>query len=453
MTHRSNSFRLTLCVFSGEDCTVIRKSSPGISSVFAAIGFFVILIFFGCFVSAYDFSFSLFQGNRLIGIPVGIIWALLVVNMYLLLLYTVSPAMLPIKNKKKQDSFFTLSMFFRIVFMSLLAIIIAQPLNVLALSSSIEESLHKHVQQERSKMIIVADSLLIKKEMELFIDFNQQLKSKLTNRDLEQANQMLSRISIKIAEDKNFVSKSIVLLKQIEALDSKIWGTKKEKEKRNNMLLMLSDLVEQEISSDSQFLEELHSITLNAVQYQQEFQGYKTNLYNAIQAKIDNYNNLDTLLSKSNFYIKRIQLILYERQVSWFITTIVVLLFLLPIYFKYKVREKTDFYTQKLGIEKMIINEEYETFKVRYSRLLQDNVKNYNMRSLADLTVELQKLQTTSQSKYEEVKAQITEEFKEEIITKYVYWADDPFRTIHKFDPRNLGKQEDFLRIIYNEEL
>lgn len=453
MTHRPNSFRLTLCVFSGEDCTVIRKSSPVIASIFAAIGFFVILIFFGCFVSAYDFSFSLFEGNRLISIPIGIIWSLLVVNMYLLLLYTVSPAMLPIKNKKKQDSFFTLSMFFRIIFISLLAIIIAQPLNVLALSSTIDESLQKHIQQERSKMIIVADSLLIKKEMELFIDFNQQLKSKLGNNDLEQANQILSRISFKIEEDKNFVSKSIVLLKQVEALDSKIWHTKKEMASRNNMLLKLSELVEQEINSDSRFLEELHSIELNAAKYQGEFEGYKANLHNAIKAKIDNYDNLDILLSKSNFYIKRIQLILYERPISWFITTLVVLLFLLPIYFKYKVREKTDFYTKKLEIEKKIINEEYDAFKARYSRLLQDNVKKYNIKSLEDLAVELRKLGTISHLKYEEVKAQITEEFKEEIITKYVYWADDPFRTIHKFDPKNLGKQEDFLRIIYNEQV
>jgi len=452
MTRPANSIKLFLCVFSGEDCSVIRKSSRGIHITFAAIGVFVILIFIGCFTSAYDFSYSLFQGNRLISIPIGLIWALLVVNMYLLLLYTVSPAMLPIKNKKQQDSFFTLSMFCRIIFMSLLAIIIAQPLNVLALSPSIQASLQKHVQQERTKMVIVADSLLIKKEIELFLDFNRQIAAASTNIEITEANQNLLSIESKIKGDKIFISQSVSLLNKVKVLDKKIWLTKKEQATMNIMLMSLSQLVNDEIDSDTQFISDLENIQLMNSRFRPDFNQYKTSLDKAIKAKIENYDNLDYLLSQSNFYIKRIQLILYERPLSWAITTGVSLLFLLPIYFKYKVKGKTDFYAEKLIIEKKIINDEYEAFKGRYSKLLQNNVSKYNIRSLTELNEELQRLKKVSAEKFIVYNEQIQKEYKDEVISKYVYWADDPFRTIPKFDIKNLGKEKDFLRIIYPEQ-
>lgn len=452
MKQPTNSIKLFLCLFSGEDCSVIRKSSRGIRVTFAAVGIFVIFIFICCFISAYDFSYSLFQGNRFVCIPIGLIWALLVTNMYLLLLYTVSPAMLPVKNKNKQDSFFTLSMFCRIVFMSLLAIIIAQPLNVLALSSSIENSLQKHVLKERTKMIIVADSLLIKKEIELFQDFNRQIKSRSSNNEMAITNQNLSIIAAKADADKYFISKSTATLKKVQQLDDKVWLNKKEQAIFDLMLNNLSQLVDTAINSDKQFITDLENVALSQVKFQHDFNLYKSNLQKAINAKIDNYDNLDRLLSQSNFYVKRIQLILYERPLSWFITTCACLTFLLPIYFKYKVRDKSDFYSNKLDIEKQIINDEYKAFKKRYSKLLQDNISKYNIRSLTELNDQLLRLKIVSKEKHEQYKQQIAEEYKEEIISKYVYWADDPFRTIPKFNPLNLGKEEDFLKLIYPEQ-
>ena len=60
MNKATNSFRLLLCTFSGEDNFIIKKCSPTIEFTFALIGVFVIANFVGCFTSAYAFFDSLF---------------------------------------------------------------------------------------------------------------------------------------------------------------------------------------------------------------------------------------------------------------------------------------------------------------------------------------------------------------------------------------------------------
>jgi hypothetical protein len=61
----------------------------------------------------------------------------------------------------------------------LLAIIIAQPLNVLLLSSFSERSLANHKTEYRINMMIVADSSLIKQEVQNQTDFYQNLITKI----------------------------------------------------------------------------------------------------------------------------------------------------------------------------------------------------------------------------------------------------------------------------------
>jgi hypothetical protein len=158
MNKTINNLRLLLCTFSGEDNFIIKRCNNSIQFSFALIGAFVIAIFIGCFISAYYFFNSLFQNNFFISLPIGLTWALLVANMYLLLLYTVAPTTLPVKgNNSNKNNFLSVTMLFRISFMSLLAIIIAQPLNVLFLSNTVETSIKKHIQEEKTNMVIVAD--------------------------------------------------------------------------------------------------------------------------------------------------------------------------------------------------------------------------------------------------------------------------------------------------------
>lgn len=454
MNKTINNLRLLLCTFSGEDNFIIKKCNNSIQFSFALIGAFVIAIFIGCFISAYYFFNSLFQNNFFISFPIGLIWALLVANMYLLLLYTVAPTTLPIKgNKAHKNNFFSVSMFFRILFMSLLAIIIAQPLNVLFLSSTVETSVKKHIQEEKTNMVIVADRFLIKNEIELLEDFNKKITLNCTNEETEKLKVKLYLITQKIETDNLFLEETLPLMQKLDSLKNKSWLIDKEKKTKDSLIKLLNQFTNQEIGSDLKFSEEIKNIKINNSKLLNDFEIYKTNLNNAINKKIENYNKLDYLLSKSNFYIKKIQLLLFENPISWIITLLICFTFILPIYFKYKVRGKTGFYNYKIELEKKIIIEEYTKFKKDYSTILQRNIVEYNFKSLNKLKNILEKLKTIDLEKFKELEVEIKQEYKEEIIAKYEYWADSPFRTINKFDKKDLAKEEDFLKIIYPEEI
>jgi hypothetical protein len=158
MNQAIHRLRLFLCFFSGEDDFIIRKCNSRIQISFALIGIFVIMVFAGCWISASLFISHIFEGSRWISIPIGIIWALLVTNLYLLLLYTISPALLPVAVKKKtivngkqkkiilekypkqKSPFQSFSFLFRISLITFLAILIAQPLNVKLLAPSYREA-------------------------------------------------------------------------------------------------------------------------------------------------------------------------------------------------------------------------------------------------------------------------------------------------------------------------
>jgi Domain of unknown function (DUF4407) len=126
-----------LCKFSGEDYTIIEKCNEKIQFYFSLIGLLVLVILLCSFASALYFTDHMFH-SVLADIGVGIIWGYIITNMYILLLYTISPTLLPTKVRKKQEGKtgkfqFSISMGLRIFILVLLAIIIAQPLSVLML--------------------------------------------------------------------------------------------------------------------------------------------------------------------------------------------------------------------------------------------------------------------------------------------------------------------------------
>lgn len=123
-----------LCKFSGEDYTIIQKCNTKIQLVFSFIGFFVLIILVCCFVSALYFTEHLFH-SVITDIGVGLVWGYIVTNLYVLLLYTITPTLLPKKERKKKlikTASFRLntSLVLRGGIVVLLAIITAQPLNV-----------------------------------------------------------------------------------------------------------------------------------------------------------------------------------------------------------------------------------------------------------------------------------------------------------------------------------
>ncbi|HRP90735.1 MAG TPA: DUF4407 domain-containing protein [Edaphocola sp.] len=137
MSYLLKAIRDRLCKFSGEDYTIIQKCGNKVQFYFSLIGLLVLVILLCSFASALYFTEHLFH-SIIVDIGVGIVWGYIITNMYLLLLYTISPTLLPTKIRKKQEvktNQFQLSfsMGLRIFIVILLAVIIAQPLNVLIL--------------------------------------------------------------------------------------------------------------------------------------------------------------------------------------------------------------------------------------------------------------------------------------------------------------------------------
>jgi hypothetical protein len=137
MSSIRKNVKISLCKLSGEDYAIIAECSNKIQNYYSIIGFLVLLILLFSFASALYFTEQLFH-SIITDIGVGLVWGYIVTNMYVLLLYTISPALLPVKERKNQvikTKQFELSssMILRIFVVILLAIIIAQPLNVLIL--------------------------------------------------------------------------------------------------------------------------------------------------------------------------------------------------------------------------------------------------------------------------------------------------------------------------------
>jgi hypothetical protein len=127
--------RNRLCKLSGEDYSIIEKCNGDIQFRFSMIGLLVLTILLTSFASALYFTDHLFH-NWFLDIGVGIIWGYIVTNMYILLLYTISPTLLPTKSREENEKGgfkFTFSMSLRFFIVVLLAIITAQPVNVFLL--------------------------------------------------------------------------------------------------------------------------------------------------------------------------------------------------------------------------------------------------------------------------------------------------------------------------------
>jgi hypothetical protein len=468
MNKAINRLRLFFCTFSGEDDYIIRECKARIQISFAFIGLFVILIFAGCWVSASSFMSELFEGSgKWLSIPIGILWALLVANMYLLLLYTVSPTLLPVARKiagkgkkkrilietseEKKKSEFTPSLIFRILFISLLAIIIAQPLNVLLLSSFSERSLRNHKIEYRINMMIVADSSLIKQEVQNQTDFYQNLITKIHLSDSIIIANNVQLLNDKVANDQKFLVHSKMLLDSLLKWNKSPFG--KNKPRADSVRAILSALVDEELQSDDVFISEIDNVQFTDRKLQSDFENYRASLKKTIEEKIKNCTRLDDLLKKSNFYLKRIQILLSENPVSWIITLGVCGIFLLPIFWKFSIRNHGGFYAKKRHIENKLVHDDYNDFKSTYSKIFETKLREYNRQTWVTAMHLLHKLEIINPDKFSDISQQLKREIAEEPVSKYEYWADPPFRTKRKQSSKQLLSEKDFLKTIYPDTI
>lgn len=137
MSSLLKAIRNRLCKLSGEDYSIISKCSNKIQVIFSLIGLLVLVILLCSFASALYFTEHLFH-SVIADIGVGLVWGFIVTNMYVLLLYTITPRLLPMRVRRKDNyidksTSLNASIIYRVFIVILLAIIIAQPLNVLTL--------------------------------------------------------------------------------------------------------------------------------------------------------------------------------------------------------------------------------------------------------------------------------------------------------------------------------
>ena len=305
-------------------------------------------------------------------------------------------------------------------------------------------------------------------------------------------------INSKIERDNQFIIITSKKLKRLNTIDSDLFLTDEGEVEKKNLLIQLDNLLNDELASDADFIAAISSTSIEG-SLKEDYVTYRNNLINLITEKTDNYNALNDLLNKSNFYIKTIQLLLIENPVSWLITVLICLIFLLPIYFKYKVRDlssrlfnknlnnqseikrlreelihtndyrwlenkiksinissinTSDYYFQRMLIEHKIILEEYDETKRKFSEILTSNIKRYNKNSLHSLLHLQEKLKTINLLKYNTMSQRISAEYKNELMIKYEYWLDSPFRTKRKNTATSISNNEEsLLDFIYNQEL
>jgi len=80
-------------------------------------------------------------------------------------------------------------------------------------------------------------------------------------------------------------------------------------------------------------------------------------------------NNNQNAIINSNFFITKIKILSSTFILSWVICVIVIMIFLLPVYFLYKINSNHDYYINKSNYERNLIDNEYLIFKEEYSKI------------------------------------------------------------------------------------
>jgi hypothetical protein len=158
-----------LCRLSGEDTLIILHSDTDtdVAAKFAAIGLMVLLIFGLSVYSSVHFLVNMLNGSYLIAFSIGLFWGCMIANIYYLLLFTVTPPIL--KGRERADRglrkevtterklLSRISLVFRLIFVILLAMVIAQPLLVTIFDTSRWIKLAR--QEYRREFIRLADNV------------------------------------------------------------------------------------------------------------------------------------------------------------------------------------------------------------------------------------------------------------------------------------------------------
>lgn len=389
----SKAYR-SLHLLSGEDYRIIQAlNNQKINRNFNIIGFCVLVISLLCLFSAGIFMFNIFDGvGKLMSVPIGIFWGFTITTIYILLLYTITPPLLRdrtmikrknrkisadsiiLNNAKKITDWLTFSMFLRLAFILVFAVIIAQPFNVLFFGKLIKPDIETYKMRFKAEMILNSDSFKIAEEQKLHAEFYQNLSLHILSKsDSIQALENLTEIDKKIKTDLDYLLKSIVLKNSLEKLENNF--DKKAKILKEYRISEFSQLAEMEIESDLKFTDELKVKNFSNPELQLIFKVYSENVKSIIDEK--NAYNLKTtsLIDGNNFYLRQIIMLNQNTSAAKVSNLCFLLLFVLPIYLKFQIRKvkpnvEEVFYKYKEKFEREIVTKNYENFKINFGKTL-----------------------------------------------------------------------------------
>lgn len=321
-------------ILSGDDRSIIRQCSKKTQNRFALIGALVACVIVVSFISVTG-AFIHFFDFILFDIAIGACFALMMANIYILLLYTLSKNLLPHISSKGAR---WISISLRIAFIAVFAMIVSKPLELLLFSPLLENDIEIHKQNEYKSGEAVINSLYDR-------SFNE-----------------LER-----------------LIQLGDASAASILATKKTE--RVETLLQLQKQIE-----------------------------------------------------SSDYYLQQIRILNSKYLFTWLFTLIMIVLFLAPVYFKYLMEEENEFYQKKKKIEAQIVLDEYASFKARYKAFW----KGF-----------FQDLEVRPPGKNEKMNVVLAEIIQKNYEFEVVF-ADPPFNTIRKKDPRDFLEQSSLKEELYD---
>lgn len=354
---------------SGEDPQIILNAESEAQRRFRRIGWMVLVVVLCSAAAGVAFLAELFDGSLPIAILFGIGWAGLMLNLYLLLLSSISPAIISskdirhklrtvIQNRKELTIFVSLAI--RILFIGFLGLAIAQPLQL-------EATWLLHRNQ-------VIDYTYAKKTFQIAVHELEDLRNIwVSERDLASDAQQW----ITLTANTNEIQQARATEIYLEARQDSLIAEQLEQKLRNvgrpspEIMLSLAPTLErllaQADSNRSRATREALAAGIDADE------GSPFTRWSQLEQQ--RAKNLDTWLSvidKDNLLVYRIG-IGYRFPTAWLLTMLTVFLFVWPIFRKYSIRNKTKFYRLKEKMEQQLIEEEYQTFKKQYAAIFREH--------------------------------------------------------------------------------
>lgn len=451
------------------------KDKRALNAYFTLIGLFVFILFVGTTFSFIIFVFNVLDGfSKILSIPIGVFLGLLIANIYYFLLYTISPVILPkadqnkkkdkkiidLDNRQERQSLFSFSFIFRFLFIAFIAFIISQPLSEFIVFNVLPDEFAKREKLEidryRAETIastyILKDDLLIQKEKENLARFVNVVEQSINLSEFDQLklDTITSVLKDKYYQDEIFINQLKIKKKAITEIEQ-IPLFHRDERKLTYLIHDINVLTSNEILEDEQIVALNSSIVfdypkLNEV-YKITFEDWKSITAEKLRAN----QEILEVFNKNTFYTLKLKLLIKNNPISFLISLAFIILFSLPIVFKYLIRKRFDYYSFKANIEKDIIIKDYQNCISEYEDVLNTRIQNQINIVHNNLNDSLNILKKYNSSAYFRIQTDI-ENYSVEIlpIYKYEYWANPPFRTRRKRD-KVYKMEQDLLNKIYQE--